>query len=87
MLTLAPSPLQDSVDHYVAQGYHLLSQSETSAQLIRKKRFNLPRALFWLVAGLGIGFLVYTVTYMAAPVEESIYLLLDAAGKVKVGNR
>jgi len=86
-LALAQNPLQHKVDHYVSRGYHLLSQTDTSAQLIRKKQYQLSKAAFWLIAGLGIGLLVYTAAYVAAPVEESVYLLMDAAGQVKVGRR
>ena len=84
-LTLAESPLQQEVDEYVSRGYYLLSQTNTSAQLIRKKRFSAKWATFWFIIGLGIGLLIYSVVFMAAPTEESVYLLLDAAGKVKVG--
>ena len=88
-LTIDRSPdlLQMEVDRYVSRGYHVLSQTHTSAQLIRRKKFSLFWALFWLIFGLGIGFIIYVLVYMAAHKEESIYLLVDAFGRIKRVNK
>src|SRR5215213_6214373 len=75
ILEQRPDILQLEIDRYVSKGYNVLSQSNTSAQLIRKKKFSLLWALFWLIFGVGIGLIIYALVYMAAHKEEAIYLL------------
>ena len=59
-LTLDQSPLQFEVDRYVSRGVYPLSQTETSAQLIRRKSFNPVRAIVWFILGLGLLFIQIT---------------------------
>lgn len=89
ILTLEQPPdiLQQEIDRYISKGYNVLSQSNTSAQLIRKKKYSLFWALFWLILGVGIGFMIYTFAYMAAHKEETIYLLVDATGRITRGTK
>jgi uncharacterized BrkB/YihY/UPF0761 family membrane protein len=74
--------LQKEINKYVARGYIVVSQTNNSAQLIKKKRFSLFWALFWLVLGIGVGLLIYIFVYMARK-DQTVYLTLDATGKVK----
>lgn len=79
--TIHPA-LQQEIQHYVKQGYRVVSQTPTSAQLVRSKRFSC------LIATLGallllIGLLIYLFWYMSQK-ESIIYLSVDERGQVKV---
>lgn len=74
--------LQREIQHYVKRGYRVVSQTPTSAQLVRPKRFSC------LVATLGallllIGLLIYLFYYMSKK-DDIIYLAVDERGHVKV---
>jgi hypothetical protein len=73
--------LQDRVNKYIRDGYRVVSQSPTTAQLVRPKKFSLFFFLLWLIVGLGFGALVYIGWYMAKR-DEQIYLVVDANARV-----
>lgn len=74
--------LQREIQHYVKRGYRVVSQTPTSAQLVKPKQFSC------LIATLGallllIGLLIYLFWYMSQK-ESIIYLSVDERGQVKV---
>jgi len=74
-------PLQAHVDWYVReQGFVVVSQTETSVQLIKKKQFSLVWALLWFLVLL-VGLLIYLFYYIAKS-DKSIYLSV-VDGKVR----
>lgn len=72
--------LQGVIAKFVRQGYRVVSQTDTTAQLVRPKRFSLLWAALWFLF-FGIGLLVYLIYYMAKR-DSQIYLGVDAYGKV-----
>ena len=74
------APLQEHIGWYVRQGYHVVSQTETAAQLVKSKRFSFVWALGWFLL-FGIGLIVYLL-YYAAKKDKAIYLTVQADGTV-----
>ena len=72
--------LQSEIDRYVKQGYRVVSQTPTTAQLVKPKKFNFLIALFGLL-WLTIGFWIYLLWYLAQR-EKTVYLTVDAKGRV-----
>jgi len=79
----ADKPLQQHINWYVGQGYRIIAQTETSAQLIKPKQFSLIWALLWFLL-FGIGLIVYII-YYAAKKDKAVYLTITAEGKVQAG--
>lgn len=55
-------PLRFQIDHYVGQGYRVVSQTPTTAQLVKPKKFSLFWALAWFLCA-GVGIVVYLLYY------------------------
>lgn len=68
--------LQEHIDWYVAQGYRVVSQTPTSAQIVKPKTFSFVWAFLWFLC-LGIGLIVYLL-YYAAKKDQSVYLIADS---------
>ena len=78
----ADKSLQEHIGWYVKeQGYQVVSQTETSAQLVKPKKFSLGWALLWFLV-FGIGLLVYVFYYMANS-AGSIYLYVEGGQVLK----
>lgn len=69
-------PLQQRIDWYVRNGYRVLSQTETAAQLVKPKTFSFPWAAAWFLL-CGVGVLVY-IFYYASKKDETVYLREEA---------
>lgn len=76
--------LQKEIDRYVKQGYRVVSQTSTTAQLIRPKTFSCLWASLWLlVAVIGVFFYLF---YYWGKKDETIYLqVIDDKVKVTRG--
>jgi len=74
--------LNQEIGKYIKRGFRVISHTETTAQLIKPKKFSLLWAFLWFLL-LGIGLLVY-VFYYVAKKDQAVYLEVDEAGKVKV---
>ena len=74
------APLQEHIGWYVRQGYRVVSQTGTSVQLVKPKRFSFVWALAWFLV-FGIGLVVYLL-YYAAKKDKAIYLTVQADGTV-----
>lgn len=73
--------LQREVERLVKRGYRVTSQTDTTAQLVKPKRFSLFWAIFWfcfLIVGL-IGYLLF----YAAARDEQVYIVVDDYGRVQ----
>lgn len=75
------SILQKEVTNYVRRGFRVVSQTDTTAQLVKAKKFSFLWAFIWLLA-LGIGLIVYLLWYWAKR-DEQVYLEVDANGKIR----
>lgn len=72
--------LQREISRYLRRGYRVLSQTSTTAQLIKPKKFSLFWALVWLMFW-GVGILVYILYYMAKR-DRQVYVEVDIDGNV-----
>jgi hypothetical protein len=71
--------LQERIDRLVRDGYRVVSQTETTAQLVKPKVFSFGAALIALILGV-FPLLIYLFVY-AAESDRQLYLRL-ADGKV-----
>ena len=67
--------LQTQINEYVSDGYHVQSQTETSAQLLKPKVFSFVWAFIWFLL-LGVGVLVYIFYYMSKN-DQTVYLYVE----------
>ena len=72
--------LQQRINQYIRQGYRVVSQTDTTAQLIKQKQFSCLWATLWFLL-FGIGILIY-LFYYASKRDEQIYLEVDIYGRV-----
>jgi len=73
--------LDAEITRYVRRGFRVESRTDTTAQLVKKKKFSLFWAGVWLLCAV-FPFVVYLLWY-AAKRDEQVYLQVDEAGKVK----
>lgn len=73
--------LQKEIIKYTRRGYIITSQTETSVQMVRPKKFGFLPALLWFLL-LGVGILVYIFYYMSKK-DLTVYIYVDN-GKIKV---
>ena len=72
--------LEREIAAYIRKGYRVLSQTDTSAQLVRPKRFNLLLAVLLLVL-MVLPFVIYLLMYIAAR-DKTVYLSVDVQGRI-----
>lgn len=72
--------LEQEIQSYVRKGYRVMSQTDTSAQLIKPKKFNLLIAIILLICFV-LPFIIYLLIYMAAR-DKTVYITVDAQGRV-----
>lgn len=72
--------LQRYVIGYVRSGYQIALQTDTTAQLIKPKRFGCLWASLWFLL-FGIGLLFYLFYYWAKK-DEVIHISVNEYGKV-----
>lgn len=75
--------LRVEIDGLVHEGYRVVSETETSAQLVQPKPFSFGWAFIWFLL-LGFGVLVYAFYYMAKT-DKAVYLTVAADGSVRRG--
>lgn len=71
--------LEYCVAHLVRQGYRVVSQTDTTAQLVRPKGFSCLWATLWFLL-FGIGLLVYVFYYMGKE-DDVAYVSIDQWGR------
>lgn len=72
--------LQKEINGYVRRGFHVASQTDTTAQLIKPKKFSFWWALLWFLL-FGVGLLIYVLYYLAKK-DETVYLEVSPDGQV-----
>lgn len=73
--------LDEEIAGYVRSGYYVVSRGESSAQLIRKKKFSLFWGVLLLLLGIVPG-IAYLFWYLAKK-DRYVYLSVDPSGKVE----
>lgn len=76
--------LDAKISQFVRKGYIVQSQSETSAQLVKPKKFSFLWALVWFCF-FGVGLLVYLL-YYAAKRDPSVYITTEESARKRRGN-
>lgn len=72
-------PIEEQVRYYAYYGFRVVSQTATTAQMVRPKSFSLTWASLWFVFGLGVGIFFYCFYYMAKR-DETLYLQVRPTG-------
>jgi hypothetical protein len=72
--------LQHEIKSYVKNGFRVISQTETTAQLLKPKNFSLLWAVFWFLIFV-FGLIIYLFYYLAKR-DDQIYIEVTATGKV-----
>jgi len=72
--------LQARINHYLGQGYRVVSQTDTTAQLVKPKTFSCLFAVILFVL-MVLPFIIYLLYYMSKK-DEVVYLSVDDYGKV-----
>ena len=71
--------LQKSINWYTSRGFRVVSQTDTTAQLVKPKQFScLIATLSFLLVGIGL--LIYVFIYMASK-DQTVYITIDENGK------
>lgn len=73
--------LQGEIQRYLSKGYHVVSQTDFTAQLIKGKGFSCLWATFWTVITLGIGLIFYLFWYWSKR-DRQVYLQVDVYGRI-----
>lgn len=69
---------------YLRRGFRVMSQTDTTAQLVRPKTFSFIWACAWFLL-CGVGVLVYVFHY-ANKQDTGIYLTVDEQGRLQAAN-
>lgn len=78
--TNRPAILGGAIRSYTIKGYRVLDRTETTAQLIRDKKFSGLFALLWFLF-FGIGIIIYLI-YYAAKRDTILWLEVDHQGHI-----
>ena len=70
--------LTQEIAKYSKKGWHVVSQTDTTAQLLKPKRFSFLWAVLWTFV-FGVGLLIY-LFYHWAKKEQTLYLTVDENG-------
>lgn len=74
--------LQRAIAGYLNSGYRVIAQTDTTAQLLKPKKFSCLIAILSVL--LLIGWLFYLLYYWFIEKDKQVYLEVDARGKVHV---
>jgi len=72
--------LIDALRDYLKDGYFVQAQTPTTAQLMKRRPFDVGTAVFSSLL-CGVGLLVYIAAYFARP-YDMLYLAVDENGQV-----
>lgn len=73
--------LEEEISEYMRHGFFVRHRTDTTAQLLKPKKFSFLWALLWLLL-FGVGIVVYLI-YYAAKRDEGRYVEVDEYGAVK----
>lgn len=71
--------LEREVVSYVKRGYRVVSQTDSTAQLVRPKKFSF--AIFLILLLTGIGPIIYIAWYFAKR-DRAVFITVDERGRV-----
>jgi hypothetical protein len=74
--------LEREIAKYISLGFHVVSRTDTSAQLVKPKEFSGCIAIVGFLF-FAIGFFIYLLLYMAAK-DQTVYIEVDPYGQVRV---
>jgi uncharacterized BrkB/YihY/UPF0761 family membrane protein len=80
-VAMAITPLRQEIDQLVRDGYRVVAETETSAQLVKPKVFSFVWALIWFLL-LGFGLLIYIFYYLAKK-DTTVYLSVTPDGSIQ----
>lgn len=72
--------LQVEISKYIRRGYRVVSQTVTTAQLVKPKSFSFFWALVWLLLAV-LPFFIYLI-YYAAKRDSTIYIEVGGDGQI-----
>ena len=73
--------LHREIAYYVAQGWTVANQTETTANLVKKKKFSIFWGIVWFLLAL-VPFLIYLIYYLAKQ-DQSAFITIDEYGSVQ----
>jgi hypothetical protein len=76
--------LEAEVMKYARMGYEVRARTQTTAQLVKPKKFSFIWALVWFLL-FGIGLIIYLLYYWGKR-EQRIYLEVDERGRIRSPN-
>lgn len=79
------STIDAKVRRYVRRGYIVQSRTDTSAQLVKPKKFSFLWAFAWFLC-FGVGLLVYLLYYWAKR-DHTVYLSVKSPERVTTQKR
>lgn len=82
-LIARPAPtdaLDTEIRRYVGAGFRVVSQTATTAQLVKPRQFNAAAAILWFLL-FAVGLLLYLLYYMGQR-DEMVYLTIGPDGRV-----
>jgi len=72
--------LEAEVQSYVSRGFRVVSQTPTTAQLVKPKKFSFVWAFLWFLVAV-VGLIVYLL-YYASKRDEQVFLSVSADGRI-----
>lgn len=72
--------LNRTIANYSRQGWRLISQTDTTAQLVKPKSFSCLWATLWFLL-FGIGILIYLFYYWGKK-EDTVFISVNEYGQV-----
>ena len=73
--------VEEELSEYSRDGFFVRHRTDTTAQLVKPKKFSFLWALLWFLV-FGIGLVVYLI-YYAAKRDEGRYVEVDEYGAVR----
>jgi hypothetical protein len=73
--------LQREIESYLRSGYHVVSQTDTTAQMVKPKVFSFVWAFLWFLV-FGVGVIVYILYYISKK-DQVGYIEVDQFGRVR----
>jgi hypothetical protein len=72
--------LQQAIAHYTQSGYRVVSQTDTTAQLVKPRVFSCLWSVLWFLC-FGIGLVLYILYYLSKR-DAVIFVSVDENGRV-----
>lgn len=75
--------LNVEIRRYLDQGYRVQSATETTAQMVKPKKFSLLWALVWFLVVPFVGVVPYILYYLAKK-DRLVYIEIDERGQTLI---